>query len=409
MKKYIIAIAALSLLFSCRSLKEEWDPVLTFGEPDAAWFTPVTEQELKEKEGLETISTIADLKKLYDTKAVDITDNIWIKGQVTSSDESGNLYSEMYIQDAQGNGIDLRIGKGSLHNEYPLGMWVYVKCRGLTLAAYKGQPQLGMEADQTATNEYESSNISLQGIIDTHIFRGFIDKPVAPTKVTLNDISTSLAFGYQGKLWGKLVTLTGLKYGSTFDIPAIYALLYPNPNLAHKSDNPENRIFLSRPQDKTGVIEGFDYTWNIKTWGLSKSRYIQHIQDGDWDEAEVDSGNKLTASFITRTPYEILTGTAYEDRIDYFGMDAFSPYKDIMIKNATANYVSHYFLMQGKQDIQVRTSGYAKFADEQVPASILDGSATVSITGIMSVYTGSTPWGVQITLVDDPSVAIVVE
>ena len=77
------------------------------------------------------------------------------------------------------------------------------------------------------------------------------------------------------------------------------------------------------------------------------------------------------------------------------------PYKQIMIKYATANYVSHYFKV-GKTDVQVRTSGYARFADQKLDSRLLDGSGTCDITGILSIYNDAA----QFTLVDDPSISV---
>ncbi len=42
MKKYFIAIAALAAVVSCKSLKEEWDPVFTGKQPEAASAVPYT-------------------------------------------------------------------------------------------------------------------------------------------------------------------------------------------------------------------------------------------------------------------------------------------------------------------------------------------------------------------------------
>ena len=406
MKKYILILAAVSALVSCKSLKEEWDPVFTFGGNEPGWDLPVTRAAILEKAGIEQFTTIADLKALYAGKPLIVSGNVWIEGQITSSDESGNIYSEMYLQDKTG-GIDLKMGMGSLHNEYKLGQWVYVKCDGLTLGSYEGQPQLGFQADETITNEYQTSYIGLRSLVEEHIFRGFEDIPLAPTVVTAAQIKAAVTKGYTGDIWGKLITINNLTYGSTKGFKQIYALFYPNPNLPHKSSNPENRIFLSVPQKDTDLIDGFDYSWGITTWAANKEDYINYIKSGVWDMAQVNSGSAFTASYITKTPYDILTGTTYEERLSNFGMDAFITYKEIMIKYATANYVSHYFNVDG-QDVQVRTSGYAKFAGQPVPADIVDG-APVSITGIASLYTGSTPPGVQISLIDEPSISIVLE
>ena len=382
MKKLLIAFAALAALVSCQSLKEEWQPVFTFGDNEPAEFVPYTEATLPGFSG--TFTTIHDLKALYKSKPLEVSGNVWIKGQVISSDVTGNVYRELYIQDATG-GIDVKIGKSSLYSEFTLGQWVYVYCDGLTLGAYNGMPQLGLAADETSTNEYETSYIDVQAIINQHIFRGAPDTPLAPTVVTEEDIKAAISAGFTGELWGKLVKIEGMKYGNQ-----IFALFYPNSNLPHKSGNPENRVFLS---DKG--------TWGITTWSCSKAGYINYLKSGAWDEAEVGSGATRYGSIATTTPRSAgLTGKT---------LDSFAPYEDttfkeIMIKFAVANYVSHYFKV-GSTDVQVRTSGYAKFADIELDPALRDGSKTADIIGILTIYSGAA----QFTLVDEPSQSVIVK
>lgn len=382
MKKLLIAFAALAALVSCQSLKEEWQPVFTFGDNEPAEFVPYTEATLPGFSG--TFTTIHDLKALYKSKPLEVSGNVWIKGQVISSDVTGNVYRELYIQDETG-GIDVKIGKSSLYSEFTLGQWVYVFCDGLTLGAYNGMPQLGLAADETSTNEYETSYIDVQAIINQHIFRGAQDTPLTPAVVTEEDIKAAISAGFTGELWGKLVKIEGMKYGNQ-----IFALFYPNSNLPHKSGNPENRVFLS---DKG--------TWGITTWSCSKAGYINYLKSGAWDEAEVGSGATRYGAIATTTPRSAgLTGKT---------LDSFAPYEDttfkeIMIKFAVANYVSHYFKV-GSTDVQVRTSGYAKFADVELDPALRDGSKTADIIGILTIYSGAA----QFTLVDEPSQSVIVK
>ena len=176
--------------------------------------------------------------------------------------------------------------------------------------------------------------------------------------------------------------MNNLTYGNQ-----IFALFYPNPNMAHKSGNPENRVFLSDAG-----------TWGVDTWACSKAGYIGYLEEGVWDTAQVGSGATRYGP-ITGTPGQYLS----DDMIKKFGSDADISYKEIMIKYATANYISHYFKV-GNTDVQVRTSGYAKFADKAIDEDILAG-APVSITGIITLYSGAA----QFTLVDDPSISVVIE
>ena len=223
----------------------------------------------------------------------------------------------------------------------------------------------------------------MQVIIDQHVFRGAFDKPVKPAVVTEADVKASLSAGFKGDLWGKLVTIKGLTYGNE-----IFALFYPNSNLPHTSANPENRVFLS---DKG--------TWGINTWACSKAKYIEYLQKGAWDAAEVGSGATRYGSIKGKPSEYLKPGKT----LDSFGADADLTYKEIMIKYANGNYVSHYFKL-GSTDIQVRTSGFARFADIQLDPAILNG-ATVDITGILTIYSGSA----QFSLIDDPSVSVVVK
>ncbi len=379
MKKTLFALAALAALVSCRSLKNEWDPVFDNGKNVPAKESFYTDTDMANK-GMRKVS-IAELKALYQGKPTIVDGNVWIKGQVTTSDQSGNIYNEIYLQDESG-AIDLKLGRSSLYNEYKLGQWVYVKCDGLTLGSYNGMPQLGFAADETTTNEYDTSYIQLQALIDEHVFKGELDTPIKPAVVSEEEIKAALAEGTQNPLWGKLITVNDLKYGNQ-----IFALFYPNPNMAHKSGNPENRVFLSDAG-----------TWGVDTWACSKAGYIGYLEEGVWDSAQVGSGATRYGT-ILGTPAQYLDAELAQK----FGYDADASYKEIMIKYATANYISHYFKV-GKTDVQVRTSGYAKFADKVIDQAILDG-APVSITGIITLYSGAA----QFTLVDDPSISVVIE
>ena len=285
--------------------------------------------------------TIMELKSLYKNAPVKIEDGIIIGGQVISEDRSGNIYKSIYIQDATG-AIEVKIGKNSLYNDYKLGQWVYVKCSGLTLGAYNGMIQLGYE---DFTGSYETSYIEVQYIIDTHVFRGEMGTPLAPKKVKEADLLKEENIGCY-------VELEGLTYGNQ-----IFLLVYIDPNKDTK-DN-DNRIFFS------------DKTWGVTTWAMSKQGFINYLNSGVFDEGKTNTGRKVT------------------------------DLKDILIKNASAGTVSQYFKM-GAKDVQIRTSGYAKFADTQIDSRILKGSK-INVKGILTIYQGKA----QFTLIDLNGVEII--
>ena len=332
--------AALTLLASC----DEWEPVFTGDYGKADVYKPVT---------LTPNKTIMELKSLYKNAPVKIEDGIIIGGQVISEDRSGNIYKSIYIQDATG-AIEVKIGKNSLYNDYKLGQWVYVKCSGLTLGAYNGMIQLGYE---DASGEYETSYLDVQYIIDTHIFRGELDAPLAPKKVAESDL-------LKEENLGCYVEIDGLKYGSVKNPKGeIFCLIYIDSNKDKKSNS--NRIFLSSTGQNYTPAK--DPSWGIKTWAMSKQGFISYLNSGVFDAGRLNDNSKPISD---------------------------PELKSALIKNADAYAVSQYFRM-GSTDVQVRTSGYAKFADTQIDKKILDG-ATVNMKGIITVYKNA----VQFTLID---------
>lgn len=375
MKKVFIAICALAALVSCRSLKDEWDPVFS-GPDNGSFFIPYTQEQLEQSYGLNTITTIKDLKAMYTGGPVVVSGNTWIKGQVVSSDRTGNIYKEIYLQDATG-AIDLKMGKNNMYVEYLLGQWVYVKCDGLTLGAYNGMPQLGFASDSTPTNEYDTSYIELQSIIDQHVFRGFVDTAVAPLNITEAQITASIKAGFQGELWGKLVTVKGLQYGATSKETDAYKRIFVFLNIDPYKDKKSN---FNRMRLSSG-------TYGVNTWAMSKTGFIAHLDAGDFDSAQNYDGLPMNALF---------------DNTDL-------TMKETLRANATGVATSQYFHL-GNTAVQIRTSGFAKFADVEIDPAIIgdlnakDG-ALFNATGILTVYNGEA----QLVLVDEPSVSVVLQ
>ena len=318
-----IMVAASLLAASC----SEWDPVVNIG---------YDEPEVVPYENIKANITIASVKSLYVDKPVHIEKDLIIGGQVTSSDQSGNIYRSMYIQDATG-AIEIKIGKSSLYNDYRPGQWVFVKLNGLTLGTYEGMLQIGLD---DPSGEYETAYIDVQRMIDLHVFKGQIDNPVQPVELSESEILLE-------QNMEKLVTLKGLKYANE-----AFALLYPDPNGDKKST--ANRVFLS------------DKTWGITTWAMSKNKMQAYLDSGIWDAATTADGAKTVAELRKENAIE-----------------------------ATGTYVSQYFKM-GSKEIQIRTSGYAKFADVELDEEVLNGTKLIDITGILTNYRGSA----QFTLID---------
>lgn len=298
-------------------------------------------------------TSIADLKAMYKGKPVKVTGRCVIKGQVTTSDQVGNLYKSLYIQDETA-GIEVKIGKNGLYNEYKLGQWLYVDCADLTVGDYNGMINLGYE---DPTNEYETSYLEHAYIIDNHVFKGEYAEPVKPVEVTEANLLSDVNMG-------RLVTIKGLKYGFVDKykkLNHIFILAYIDPN-GDRKDYTNNCIFVdddwNQPSDRSKWVD---------TWACSETKWKEYLYSGIFDGVEAAGGTVADLKNPDGT-YNI-------------GSMAYS--------------VSQYFTM-GSSGVQVRSSGYSRFADTKIPAEILDGTATVSFTGILTKYKGEA----QFTLID---------
>lgn len=360
MRKRILIVAAATLaLAAC----EEWQPVFT-GE-----YGDVYTYEAAE---LEVTSTIAHLKELYAKYGVlkIQDDDMVIAGKVISDDHSGNIYRELYIQDETGV-ISVKIGLSSLYSDYKLGQTVYVKCSGLTIGQYNGMPQLGIE---DPTGEYETSYLDNRYLIDAHVIRGAWGDPVPPRRVTEDELAAALKEGYTNHLWGQLVTLEDLQYGAqpeynTEAYKRIFILIYIDPYKDKKAST--NRVFCSTE------------TFGVTTWAMSKNKFLEYLDAGCFDRC-TSSDKSMDDIFDEKTGLTV---------------------KQTIRENATALTTSHYFHMPKGQAVQIRTSGFAKFADTEIDPAILgdkdastfDG-ASIDVTGILTIYNGAA----QFTLVEDP-------
>ena len=420
MKKTILsAIACTALLFSSC---EEWDPVFTLenGNPSRYEDCPCPSQVVKEGD-IVVNTTIADLAAMYtNVNPFEIKDDIVIAGRVITTDRPGNFYKSIYIQDETG-AIELKPGKTSLYNDYALGQKVYVKCgpqpgsKGLFLGSYgyksgnyggNGMVQLGCE---DPSGEYETAYMEDEYIISKHVFRGSpqdIDIPV-PAVLSASQMPSKDATLKTCKYLGQRVTLKGLRYGGQ-----TFTLLYINGNESNK--NSKNRVFLS------------DQTWNITTWAMSKTNFLNHLRAGDWDEASVgNSGDynygtvgSALLSYVEETDPAFYENVHNDNDFKYsvnrlvFGKNTSEYIADgdelaskwiryCLVRNANGYSVSQYFDFGGKE-IQIRTSGFSKFADREIDPAVLSGEKTIDVTGVLSLYQGS----IQLVLnnIDDVTV-----
>lgn len=364
MKKILIFAAALLAFSSCQSFKEEWQPVFT-GEYDK----PAVDQPVD----MEANTTITELAAKYKTgRPWTIDENIVISGIVSTTDRYGNFYKSFYIQDETG-GIELKLGKNGLYNDYLPGQRIYVDCRDLELGMYgyksgsgNGMVQIGFNNGTDDT--YETSYIESSIIIDTHVFKGEVEGEVEPIVLDAADLPESDDTQATNPYLGKLVTIRNLSYGYidyTYDkageLNEAFALLYIDSNKDKKASS--NRIFIS------GADTG------ITTWAMSEEKMDLYLQSGIWDDVKIGNAND----------YNYGTVGDYKDRINPISGEGYDGI------DRAAYSVSQYFSTEPGGNgtcVQIRTSGYCRFADTEIRPEVLAGEMTIDVTGILTLYQG---------------------
>ena len=88
--------------------------------------------------------TLTQLK--LQTQSVSITKKAYVEAYVSSSDETGNIYKTLYVQDSPENpteGLTISLDAVSLYTKFPQGSKVYIDVQGLAITTYGGVKQLG--------------------------------------------------------------------------------------------------------------------------------------------------------------------------------------------------------------------------------------------------------------------------
>lgn len=95
---------------------------------------------------LDSNITFAELDTLVQDEVIQIHDDLVVEGYVISSDEAGNYFNVLYLQDAPENptmGIQIEVDFRESHLFYPEGSQVFVKLNGLYLGKSGNTIKLG--------------------------------------------------------------------------------------------------------------------------------------------------------------------------------------------------------------------------------------------------------------------------
>jgi hypothetical protein len=141
-------------------------------------------------------TTIAELKSMYPGGLIQLSDttfynrdSIIIEGFVTSDDQAGNFYKSLVIEDATG-GIEVKLDKTTLYNEYKRGQRVVVYCNDLYLGNYGGLIQIGSAFTENGYKQI--GGIEGDIMINKHLFKkGNTLVPVTPLTFQVSTLTAS--------------------------------------------------------------------------------------------------------------------------------------------------------------------------------------------------------------------------
>lgn len=133
------------------------------------------------------LTTIATVKSHFDLQANVIYNfrdtNTYFVGYVISSDEAGNFYKKLVLQDKPANptaGIQILVDDNALFDSFNFGRKVYIKLDGLSLGFNNGVLQLGIQ------NRGDIVPIP-PALIDKHIIRSGETVSITPLPIEISE------------------------------------------------------------------------------------------------------------------------------------------------------------------------------------------------------------------------------
>ena len=139
--------------------------------------------------------TFAEVKAKYKEgeviKAVDT--DIYVKGYVSSSDQTGNFFKEFYIQDSPTNptsGLKVILNRVETYNQFNLGREVFINLKGLFIGEERVGNGVIAIGGSTKTDQYGTTVVSLnENQIKLSLLRSENTMDLTPMTVTFSQIT----------------------------------------------------------------------------------------------------------------------------------------------------------------------------------------------------------------------------
>lgn len=110
--------------------------------------------------------------------------DIVVAGRVTTSDEAGNFFRSVVLQE-DGTGVELMAGLDDLFRVYPPGCRIAVRLQGLAMCRRFGVVQIGT---MPAAGDYAVEAIGVRALLDRYVACETVDvlRPVPGSSLSTN-------------------------------------------------------------------------------------------------------------------------------------------------------------------------------------------------------------------------------
>lgn len=219
---------------------------------------------------LKATKTLAELKAM--PQNVTITTDDIVEGYVSSSDETGNIYKYLYIQDKPENptqGLVISVDAVSTYANFPQGSKVYIKLKGLAMGKYGDFIQLGAMSDNGVFGRIPEK------MLPTNFVKSCTEKAtIVPTVMTLA--------GFNDALVGALIQVNNTEFI-------------------------ESNLCMQYAPDGQTVDRTLGEGWNISSKRYTTTRIVRNSGYATFASKNLPSGNGKFVGILSkfRTTYQL--------------------------------------------------------------------------------------------------------
>ena len=231
--------------------------------------------------------TIAEFKAKYWQDGRNFIDtckeDTYIHGWVTSSDEEGNIYKHLYIQDETG-GLGISIDANSICNTYRVGQEIVISMKDFWIGKYNGEYLIGKPEWYAAQSVWEAGRMTLDQFKEHAELEGLpnLDK-IEPVEVEIGDVVGHSDAETQLKYQGQFVIIRNVEWeGADGELPFSESSASTTRNIKDEEGNVlgvNNSNYANFRGDPLplgrGDVQGILYMTGSDKWGL----YLRDTND----------------------------------------------------------------------------------------------------------------------------------